>query len=296
MSLQRISSAVVGLVLIASTASAFTFEDEFDGPTLGPAWTAWGSGAYAFIDGNLKFVTEAGDFVNAYQGTYGPPKHVFTLGAPHDDTDAWSARARLRFNTPDQTYEQVGLLAYGDADRYVKIVYYSPGYSPREWGMISEWPGNDPDAYAIAVTKIDYFWVRLDYEKATNTYTSYYSDETTTDPQAVSWNLIGSLTNPTPGLRPGFGGWNSTSGPSGVLAEFDAFYLYGHVRRLGDLNCDGHVTFADIDPFILALSSGTGYDMAYPDCDRTLADCNSDSYIDFGDIDAFVGVLGRAAE
>jgi hypothetical protein len=62
---------------------------------------------------------------------------------------------------------------------------------------------------------------------------------------------------------------------------------YGAWR--GDLNCDGVVSFADINPFILALSSGeTVYYNTYPDCHFYNADINCSGTVDFGDINPFV--------
>jgi dienelactone hydrolase len=61
---------------------------------------------------------------------------------------------------------------------------------------------------------------------------------------------------------------------------------------LGDLNCDGLVTAADIDPFVLALTGGpSGYSAAYPECDFFAADCNQDGTVSSADIDGFVGLL-----
>ncbi len=61
--------------------------------------------------------------------------------------------------------------------------------------------------------------------------------------------------------------------------------------QLGDLNCDGLLNNADIDPFVMALTDPSTYDATYPDCNRALADCNGDSLINNADIDAFVALL-----
>ncbi|MBP7747518.1 MAG: hypothetical protein KA383_15490 [Phycisphaerae bacterium] len=60
---------------------------------------------------------------------------------------------------------------------------------------------------------------------------------------------------------------------------------------VGDLNCDGEVTFGDINPFILALTNPVAYADAYPDCDVNLADVNDDGTVSFGDINPFVLLL-----
>jgi DNA-binding beta-propeller fold protein YncE len=59
----------------------------------------------------------------------------------------------------------------------------------------------------------------------------------------------------------------------------------------GDLNCDGAVNFADINPFVLALTSAANYAAAFPDCHRASADVNADGQVNFADINPFVALL-----
>ena len=61
--------------------------------------------------------------------------------------------------------------------------------------------------------------------------------------------------------------------------------------ELGDANCDGVVNLFDIDPFVLAMSDPSGYEAAYPDCDRMLADTDGDGSVSNFDIDPFVATL-----
>ena len=63
--------------------------------------------------------------------------------------------------------------------------------------------------------------------------------------------------------------------------------------RPGDLNCDGVVNFADIDPFVLALSGQAAYEVQYPDCRWLNADINGDGAVNFADIDPFVACLSH---
>ncbi len=60
---------------------------------------------------------------------------------------------------------------------------------------------------------------------------------------------------------------------------------------VGDVNCDYQVGFADINPFILALTNPTAYQTQYPDCDILNADINQDGQVGFGDINPFVILL-----
>ena len=59
----------------------------------------------------------------------------------------------------------------------------------------------------------------------------------------------------------------------------------------GDTNCDGAVTFDDINPFVLALSDPGAYHTQYPTCDILSADVNGDGVVDFLDINPFVAIL-----
>ncbi len=57
----------------------------------------------------------------------------------------------------------------------------------------------------------------------------------------------------------------------------------------GDMNCDGQVDFADINPFVAILAGATP-------CNFYNADVNGDGRVDFGDISPFVALLAAGAE
>lgn len=66
----------------------------------------------------------------------------------------------------------------------------------------------------------------------------------------------------------------------------------GYGAGRGDTNCSGSVTFADINPFILALTGGEDqYYPAFPMCHFYNADINSDGMVSFSDINPFVLLL-----
>lgn len=60
---------------------------------------------------------------------------------------------------------------------------------------------------------------------------------------------------------------------------------------VADLNCDGYVDFADIDPFVAAMTDRSSYEQQYPNCNWFNADCNFDAMVDASDIDGFVAEL-----
>jgi hypothetical protein len=59
----------------------------------------------------------------------------------------------------------------------------------------------------------------------------------------------------------------------------------------GDLNCDGQITFADINPFVLRLTNPGGYTALYPDCPDENGDLNGNGSVGFEDINPFVDLI-----
>lgn len=80
---------------------------------------------------------------------------------------------------------------------------------------------------------------------------------------------------------------------AGLIGASDGLGAWRELAvRPGDMNCDGAITFKDINPFVLALGGDTNYTDAFPACNRMNADTNHDGAVTFADIDAFVGLLG----
>lgn len=74
-----------------------------------------------------------------------------------------------------------------------------------------------------------------------------------------------------------------------------AYYLYllaPAVQARGDSNCDGEITFGDIDPFVQQLGEPSGYVQSNPLCNVRTGDTNCDGVVTFADIDPFVSFLG----
>jgi hypothetical protein len=101
------------------------------------------------------------------------------------------------------------------------------------------------------------------------------------------------------------GGHFSTTGNLS-WADTDSQFIarWGSPNCRGDLNHDGTVGFADINPFVLAVSSPPGYAAAYPKLAEVneddefsgglilfLGDLNCDGSVGFGDINPFVALL-----
>jgi hypothetical protein len=65
---------------------------------------------------------------------------------------------------------------------------------------------------------------------------------------------------------------------------------FDEVPTIGDCNCDGGVTFADIDLFVEALAGLDAW--SHPGCPWLRADCNGDGGVTFADIDYFIALIG----
>ncbi len=99
------------------------------------------------------------------------------------------------------------------------------------------------------------------------------------------FELSGTIGQPDAGITMTGGDYELTGGfwVSGVV---------GLVLCPGDTNCDGRVTFADIDPFVEALAGESAWNQHHPNCPWLNADCSHDGNVTFVDIDPFVARLG----
>ncbi len=62
-------------------------------------------------------------------------------------------------------------------------------------------------------------------------------------------------------------------------------------RLPGDLDCNGSIDFGDINPFVLALTDRSAYEVAYPDCSWPNGDIDGNGDVNFDDINPFVELL-----
>ena len=57
------------------------------------------------------------------------------------------------------------------------------------------------------------------------------------------------------------------------------------------MTCDGEITCADINGFVMALLDPGQYATVYPDCNIMNGDINDDDIVNFADINPFVDLL-----
>jgi hypothetical protein len=85
--------------------------------------------------------------------------------------------------------------------------------------------------------------------------------------------------------------------PSLIEAALDDFRIVAPtcpVFPVGDVNCDGVLSFSDINPFVQAVVSPGNYTYYFPYCPLSQADTNHDGVADFRDINPFVSLLSAA--
>jgi hypothetical protein len=78
------------------------------------------------------------------------------------------------------------------------------------------------------------------------------------------------------------------------LAGASFTFTVGQTVCHGDMNCDGSIGFADINPFVLYLSNFSSWQATYT-CDAHNGDINGDgTYPAFSDINPFVSLLSQS--
>jgi hypothetical protein len=82
--------------------------------------------------------------------------------------------------------------------------------------------------------------------------------------------------------------------PSNIVMDGNksvtAVFTQNPAGCLGDMNCDGRITFTDIDLFVEALSGESSW--SHPNCPWINADVNGSGSVTFADIDPFVALIG----
>ncbi len=77
-----------------------------------------------------------------------------------------------------------------------------------------------------------------------------------------------------------------------TVIPFDQGYIsLETMYPLADMNCDGYVTFDDINAFVLAIVGEDEYLAEYPDCNWLNADIDGNGDVNFDDINPFVDLL-----
>jgi hypothetical protein len=145
------------------------------------------------------------------------------------------------------------------------------------------------DAVAASGANVYPYIEPLDYSRFLSNFIGYHGNwyhDLHSDPDDPAWNVAGGHIHV---------GYAMTLADAILASEVTLRTLIVHADAqlgvFGDLNCDGLVDLADIDPFIQALSDPDGYVLGYPDCRIILADLNRNGSIDGADLQSFVDLL-----
>ena len=117
--------------------------------------------------------------------------------------------------------------------------------------------------------------------------------DTATTGDGLHFSMTGTAPASTVYVRPFIRFDNvGTSGGS----QRNAFVFGAALKELspvhtGDLNCDGLVNYADINPFVKALGNLSQWQALYPTCPWQNCDINGDTLVNYADINPFVRLL-----
>jgi hypothetical protein len=163
-----------------------------------------------------------------------------------------------------------------------------------------------------AVTGVELrFWRWLGVESATfdhadlaassngTSWTTIWSNPTTTISDSAWSQQVFSLAavadqQATVYVRWGMGPTDGSANYPGW--NIDDVELWGVVAQnwvKGDLDCDGLVTFGDINGLVQALAGEAHYYTVYPACNWLNGDIDLDGTVNFGDINGFVALLAN---
>ena len=217
--------------------------DEFN--SLGKQWEVVreDKSAWTVSDGALKVTTGAGDVTLANNNA----SNIFLQSANTD----WTAETKLTTSAvPGNPAQNAGLIAYGDDDNFVKLVYSAPafgrgmpqiqpGAAPAgSIQLVAEEGGNSKSTVSVSLADVpvqdNTVWLRL--EKAGDKYTAWYSVDgkkfTKAGEASVLLKDIKAGVIACDGVRPammGRGGFGMPQAqpqtPSPLTVSFDWFHI-----------------------------------------------------------------------
>jgi hypothetical protein len=165
-------------------------------------------------------------------------------------------------------YGDRGLAVHSDQGRYVLLVFNEGSvFSVCEQKVIAYLQPGQFHEFALWSTDMSIYHLGIDGEEvATGVFH-----------QGVSTSLLS---------------WGDLVQGAASLHHW-TFVRYGVVPapQAGDVNCDGSFDFADINPFVQALSNWRAWQSTYPGCWTSNVDMNGDGSVGLDDINPFVEAL-----
>ncbi len=213
---------------------------------------------------------------------------------------AWSAAATLHNcivtqNTPDQFEIESG----GEVSVAFSVVeggWEGPGNLGVDPMFVD--PGHWDDAGTPA-DPADDIWINGDYRLQHDSPCIDAGDSTAVPPDVLDLDDDGNVNEHMPFDRDRAARFRDdpqvidTGIPDGGLPIVDIGAYERPGFALGDMNCDGTVGYADIQPFIKALAGIDVYEALFPECEYLNGDCDQDGLVSYDDIAPFVTLIAR---
>ncbi len=256
---------------------AISYYDASNGDLRFAYRTSYGDWVYHLVDGNDP-PCDVGQYTSL---TFFPPDHPTLPGCP-------------AISYYDVTHKSLKFAWYDPNDpnssgwNTVTVHSDAPLYDVGRWTSLAITPDGQP---AISYCK--------DYLSGTRHNQGLYYAVHVDDNLAENWQIedvevsvdeVGHYTSLAI-LPPG----HPTLAGVSAISSYDATnqilkYALRHYC-IGDLNCDGTISFGDINPFVLRLSNPPGYQQQFPGCPDANGDINGDGSVNFGDINPFVSLM-----
>lgn len=235
------------------------------------------------LPGSVKGLPQGGDFVSRVDGTtqgqlqsYDAPNVLMLDAATPTGTLTLDAAAQ-------RPYERLAIFAA------------STNASSSSVGTVTITFTDNTASDALTYKGYDWFFVISSnglYDLGrVRLASASFEDDSNGNPRIYQTTLdlaaLGLHTKPVRSLTFQLASGNDSGRTTGIFALSGA-----RVALPGDLNCDGAVNFADINPFVLYLSNISAWRTAYADCPPTVGDINGDGlFPSFSDINPFVVLL-----
>lgn len=243
--------------------------------------TPWGTARISFY--SVPAVPAAWfDGVDDYVGAFGWDPNDFPYGDPNANYEVYEAAYLARRATPTDVTISLSAVKVSETNRYVSALVGIEGGGQGKTlriqmvQVLDHWPAVATycrNGVRQGATAQDITLGPGQQTTVTNTFT--LGDDSLADEGNAKFVV-----------------WAQEPNSTGPAEVYNAAFVTGPFQYLaGDTNCDGIITYGDINPFVLAISGQSAYESAYPTCRWLNADCNADSTVTYGDINPFVGAL-----
>jgi hypothetical protein len=266
--------------MVSKYPTTFAFVQIHTSPTA--RTTPWGNSRMAFY--SIPGVPAAWfDGVDDYVGAYGyDPNNGFPYGDPNANFEVYETEYLSRRAVPTDVTIALEVVKVSDDTRYASArVAIEPGGQGKTLRIqmvqvLDHWPAvatYSRNGLRQGAAPQDITLSPGGSALVTNTFT--LGDDSLSDEANVKIIV-----------------WAQAPSASATAEVYNAAFVTGPFQYLtGDMNCDGVISYADINPFVLALSGQASYEAQFPSCSWLNADTGHDGSVSYADINPFVALL-----